>query len=171
MTLTELRYITALARERHFGRAAQACHVSQPTLSVAIKKLEDELGIQLFERRKTEAQLTPIGEQVVEQAQRVLVWRALDGAPTLEFHQHRYLAIRYRPVDVGGETADGECITGRLFFEKHVDERKGGVGRIVVQIAQGGVIRTNHHIQDVEAAPADEGSIVVGHDNQVCFSG
>jgi LysR family hydrogen peroxide-inducible transcriptional activator len=72
MTLTEFRYITALARERHFGRAAQACHVSQPTLSVAIKKLEDELGIQLFERRKAEAQLTPIGEQVVVQAQRVL---------------------------------------------------------------------------------------------------
>ena len=72
MTLTELRYVTALARERHFGRAAQACHVSQPTLSVAIKKLEDELGVQLFERRKAEAQLTPIGEQVVEQAQRVL---------------------------------------------------------------------------------------------------
>ena len=72
MTLTELRYVTALARERHFGRAAQACHVSQPTLSVAIKKLEDELGVQLFERRKAEAQLTPIGEQVVDQAQRVL---------------------------------------------------------------------------------------------------
>jgi len=72
MTLTELRYITALARERHFGRAAQACHVSQPTLSVAIKKLEDELGVQLFERRKTDAQLTPVGERVVEQAQRVL---------------------------------------------------------------------------------------------------
>ncbi len=72
MTLTELRYVTALARERHFGRAAQACHVSQPTLSVAIKKLEDELGVQLFERRKAEAQLTPIGEQIVEQAQRVL---------------------------------------------------------------------------------------------------
>jgi len=72
MTLTELRYIIALARERHFGRAAQTCHVSQPTLSVAVKKLEDELGIQLFERRKAEAQLTPIGEQVVTQAQGVL---------------------------------------------------------------------------------------------------
>ena len=72
MTLTEFRYIIALARERHFGRAAKVCHVSQPTLSVAIKKLEDELGVQLFERRKTEAQLTLVGEEVVEQAQRVL---------------------------------------------------------------------------------------------------
>ncbi|MGE0802747.1 MAG: LysR substrate-binding domain-containing protein [Lautropia sp.] len=72
MTLTELKYIVAVARERHFGRAAEACFVSQPTLSVAIKKLEDELGVQLFERGSTEVSITPIGSQVVEQAQRVL---------------------------------------------------------------------------------------------------
>ena len=72
MTLTELKYIVAVARERHFGRAAEACFVSQPTLSVAIKKLEDELGVQLFERGSTEVSITPIGGQVVEQAQRVL---------------------------------------------------------------------------------------------------
>jgi LysR family hydrogen peroxide-inducible transcriptional activator len=72
MTLTELRYIVAVARERHFGRAAEACFVSQPTLSVAIKKLEDELGVTLFERGPGEVTVTPIGEQVVGQAQRVL---------------------------------------------------------------------------------------------------
>jgi LysR family hydrogen peroxide-inducible transcriptional activator len=72
MTLTELKYIVAVARERHFGRAAEACFVSQPTLSVAIKKLEDELGVQLFERGSTEVSITPIGTQIVEQAQRVL---------------------------------------------------------------------------------------------------
>jgi LysR family hydrogen peroxide-inducible transcriptional activator len=72
MTLTELKYIVAVARERHFGRAAEACFVSQPTLSVAIRKLEDELGVQLFERGSSEISVTPIGEQVVEQAQRVL---------------------------------------------------------------------------------------------------
>jgi LysR family hydrogen peroxide-inducible transcriptional activator len=72
MTLNELRYAVALARERHFGRAAEACHVSQPTLSVAIKKLEDELGTPLFERGKAEVGLTPFGEQVITQAQRVL---------------------------------------------------------------------------------------------------
>jgi LysR family hydrogen peroxide-inducible transcriptional activator len=72
MTLTELKYIVAVARERHFGRAAEACFVSQPTLSVAIKKLEDELGVQLFERGSTEVSITPIGGQIVEQAQRVL---------------------------------------------------------------------------------------------------
>ncbi len=72
MTLNELKYIVAVARERHFGRAAEACFISQPTLSVAVKKLEDELGLTLFERRKGEVSVTPIGEQIVAQAQRVL---------------------------------------------------------------------------------------------------
>jgi LysR family hydrogen peroxide-inducible transcriptional activator len=72
MTLTELRYIVALARERHFGRAAEKCFVSQPTLSVAIKKLEEELGITLFERHTSDVSVTPLGTRIVEQAQRVL---------------------------------------------------------------------------------------------------
>lgn len=72
MTLNELRYIVAVARERHFGHAAEACFISQPTLSVAVKKLEEELGVSLFERRKGEVTVTPIGEQIVAQAQRVL---------------------------------------------------------------------------------------------------
>ena len=72
MTLTELRYIVALARERHFGRAAEKCFVSQPTLSVAVKKLEDELGVALFERRANDVTVTPVGGRIVEQAQRVL---------------------------------------------------------------------------------------------------
>ena len=72
MTLTELRYIIAVAREKHFGRAAEACFVSQPTLSVSIKKLESELGVVIFERGGSEISLTPIGENIVQQAQRVL---------------------------------------------------------------------------------------------------
>ena len=72
MTLNELRYIVAVARERHFGRAAEACYVSQPTLSVAVKKLEEELGVSLFERGAGEVTVTAVGRQVVEQAQRVL---------------------------------------------------------------------------------------------------
>jgi LysR family transcriptional regulator, hydrogen peroxide-inducible genes activator len=72
MTLTELRYIVAVARERHFGRAAEACFVSQPTLSVAVKKLEGELGVTLFERGPGEVSVTPPGQKIVEQAQRVL---------------------------------------------------------------------------------------------------
>ncbi|MFK4136219.1 hydrogen peroxide-inducible genes activator [Pseudomonas luteola] len=72
MTLTELRYIVTLAQEQHFGRAAERCHVSQPTLSVGVKKLEDELGILIFERSKTNVRLTPTGESIIVQAQKVL---------------------------------------------------------------------------------------------------
>jgi LysR family hydrogen peroxide-inducible transcriptional activator len=72
MTLTELRYIVAVARERHFGRAAEACFVSQPTLSVAIKKLEDELDCKIFERGGNEVSVTPLGEEIVRQAQQVI---------------------------------------------------------------------------------------------------
>lgn len=72
MTLTELRYIVAVARERHFGRAAEACFVSQPTLSVAIKKLEEELDVKLFERGGSEVSVTPLGEEIVRQAQATL---------------------------------------------------------------------------------------------------
>ncbi|WP_455221377.1 LysR substrate-binding domain-containing protein [Kaarinaea lacus] len=72
MTLTELRYIVAVYRERHFGRAAESCYVSQPTLSAAVKKLEQELGVDIFERSKQDISVTFVGEQVIEQAQRVL---------------------------------------------------------------------------------------------------
>jgi len=72
MTLNELRYLVAVAQERSFGRAATKCFVSQPALSVAIHKLEDELGALLFERGKSEITVTPVGERIVEQAQRVL---------------------------------------------------------------------------------------------------
>ena len=72
MTLTELKYIVAVAREKHFGRAAEACFVSQPTLSVAVKKLEEELDVKLFERGANEVSVTPLGEQIVRQAQQVI---------------------------------------------------------------------------------------------------
>lgn len=68
MTLTELRYIVALAQEGNFSRAAERCSVSQPTLSVAIARLEDELGVPLFERGKGFVGVTAVGAQVVEQA-------------------------------------------------------------------------------------------------------
>ena len=72
MTLTELRYIVAVARERHFGRAAEACFVSQPTLSVSIKKLEEELDVRIFERGSSEVSVTPLGQEIVRQAQAVI---------------------------------------------------------------------------------------------------
>ena len=72
MTLTELRYVVTLAQEQHFGRAAERCHVSQPTLSIAVKKLEEELEVMIFERSKNRVYATPLGEKIVDQAQKVL---------------------------------------------------------------------------------------------------
>lgn len=72
MTLSELRFIVAVARERNFRRAAEKCFVSQPALSLAIKKLEDELNVMIFERNHKEVSLTEIGAQIVAQATRVL---------------------------------------------------------------------------------------------------
>lgn len=72
MTLTELRYIVTLAKERHFGRAAEKCFVSQPTLSVAIKKLEGELNTPIFERSKNAVRPTPLGQKIIHQAEKVL---------------------------------------------------------------------------------------------------
>ena len=77
MTLTELRYLVNLDKERHFGRAAERSFVSQPTLSVAVKKLEDQLGVILFERNRGEARPTPVGERIIAQARRVLAEAAL----------------------------------------------------------------------------------------------
>ena len=72
MTLNELRYIVAVAQELNFRRAAEKAFISQPALSLAIQKLELELGVSIFERGKGEVYLTPVGHKIVEQAQRVL---------------------------------------------------------------------------------------------------
>ncbi|MSQ81286.1 MAG: LysR family transcriptional regulator, partial [Candidatus Methylopumilus sp.] len=72
MTLSELRFIVAVAKEKNFRRAASKCFVSQPALSLAIKKLEDELNVSLFERNRTEVTITEIGAKIVEQANIVL---------------------------------------------------------------------------------------------------
>ncbi|MCK7497401.1 MAG: LysR family transcriptional regulator [Comamonadaceae bacterium] len=71
MTLTERRYIVAVARERHFGWAAEAWFVSPPTLSAAVRKLEEEPGVALFERRANDAAVTAAGEPIIALAQRV----------------------------------------------------------------------------------------------------
>lgn len=96
MTLTELRYIVAVARERHFGRAAKSCHVSQPTLSVAIKKLEEELRVAIFERGANEVTLSPIGERIVQQAQQTL--EAADSIRQMALHGKDQLA---GPIRIG----------------------------------------------------------------------
>lgn len=90
MTFTELRYIVAVAQDRHFGRASERCCVTQPALSLAIQKLEDELGTMIFERRKGQISLTALGEQIVHQAQRVL--EEADQIPVIAAQGHDQLA-------------------------------------------------------------------------------
>jgi LysR family hydrogen peroxide-inducible transcriptional activator len=72
MTLTELKYLIAVADEQHFGRAAERSFVSQPSLSAAIKNIEEELGVRVFERSKRGVELTEIGAEIVAQARRTL---------------------------------------------------------------------------------------------------
>ncbi len=90
MTLSELRFVVAVAREKNFRRAANKCFVSQPALSLAIKKLEEELNVSLFERNRTEVTITEIGEKIVEQANIVLEevekikWFAKSGGDPLD---------------------------------------------------------------------------------------
>jgi LysR family hydrogen peroxide-inducible transcriptional activator len=72
MNLRDLKYLIAIAETRHFGRAAERCFVSQPTLSGQIKKLEDELGVTIFERTNRSVTVTPIGEQILSHARLLL---------------------------------------------------------------------------------------------------
>lgn len=99
MTLTELRYIVALHQTGHFGKAAELCHVSQPTLSIAIKKLEEELNVALFERSRNQVRTTPIGQKIVQQAQTVLE----------QAHQIRELA------EVGRDPLGSRLAIGAIF--------------------------------------------------------
>jgi len=77
MNLQDLRYLVAVAQQRHFGRAAEACGVSQPTLSSQIRKLEKELGVTFFERTNKRVEVTPVGSRILAHAQRALHEAAL----------------------------------------------------------------------------------------------
>ncbi|MCP4598796.1 hydrogen peroxide-inducible genes activator [Neptuniibacter sp.] len=112
MTLTELRYIVTLAREQHFGHAAEKCFVSQPTLSIAVKKLEEELGVALFERSKNAVRVTPVGEKVVQQAQRVL-----EQADTIKDLAHEGKDQLKSPLRVGAIFTIGPYIFPHLVSE------------------------------------------------------
>jgi len=112
MTLTELRYIVTLAQEQHFGRAAERCFVSQPTLSIAVKKLEEELGVALFERSKSAVRVTPVGEKVVHQAQRVL-----EQAETIKDLAHEGKDQLSAPLRVGAIYTIGPYLFPHLIPE------------------------------------------------------
>ena len=97
-------YLVAVAEHRHFGRAAESCFVSQPTLSTQLKKLEETLGIVLFERSNRRVMLTPQGEQIVQQTQRILV----------EVNSLMALSEQLRDP-MGGDLRVGIIPTGALF--------------------------------------------------------
>jgi LysR family hydrogen peroxide-inducible transcriptional activator len=94
LTLRQLRYVEALARHGHFGRAAEACAVSQPALSMQVRALEDGLGAALFERGQREARLTAFGEDFIERAREIL--RAVDELGDLARASQERLAGRLR---------------------------------------------------------------------------
>jgi LysR family transcriptional regulator, hydrogen peroxide-inducible genes activator len=94
LKLKDLRYLVAVADARHFGRAAEKCFVSQPTLSAQLKKLEDYLGVQLIERQPKRVTLTEAGEQIVARARRIL--EASDEVVTLARGHRDPLAGRLR---------------------------------------------------------------------------
>ena len=90
MTLQQIEYVMAVYRHKHFAKAAEACNVTQPTLSSMIQKLEDELGVKLFDRKRQPILPTPIGRQVIEQGWKVLV-RARKLKETVEEEKHSLL--------------------------------------------------------------------------------
>jgi LysR family hydrogen peroxide-inducible transcriptional activator len=98
VTLTELRYLVNLDKERHFGRAAERSFVSQPTLSVAVRKLEDQLGVLLFERNRGEARPTPVGERIIAQARRVLAEAARVEDIAREGHDELGAPLRFGAI-------------------------------------------------------------------------
>lgn len=96
MTLRELQYLVALADHGHFGRAAEACHVSQPTLSTQLRKLEETLGVALIERTNKAVQITPVGEEIVAKARQVL-----DGAEDITVLAQQNLGVLTGTLNLG----------------------------------------------------------------------
>src|SRR5690348_6556215 len=72
MTLQQLKYIVTLDQERHFARAAELCAITQPGLTIQLKNLEEEIGVKIFDRSRVPLTPTPIGEEIVEKAKKVL---------------------------------------------------------------------------------------------------
>lgn len=115
-TLTDLKYLVALADEQHFAKAAQKCFVSQPTLSIAIKKLEDNLGITIFERENHRVLITPAGEEVVSQARKIIL-EAYNLLDIVESNQNPYK----QPLKIGAIFTIGPYIFPEL-IQKVIDE-------------------------------------------------
>src|SRR5690554_7855514 len=94
MTITQLQYVLAVAEHKNFTLAAEKCFVTQPTLSIQIQKLEDELDVKIFERSKKPIQLTAVGEKIVEQAQNIV--NENHRINDIVDQQKRYIGLDFR---------------------------------------------------------------------------
>jgi LysR family hydrogen peroxide-inducible transcriptional activator len=139
MTLQELRYLVALADKGHFSRAAEACHVGQPTLSTQLKKLEEYLGVTLFERNKHHLQATPIGEQIIAQAR-----IALSVVSQIKELARRGLDPMHGPLRLGVIPTLGPYLMPHLlpeirkrFPDLHLFLREDLTGQLLERLRQG----------------------------------
>jgi|TARA_B100000315_G_scaffold246746_1_gene274456 LysR family hydrogen peroxide-inducible transcriptional activator len=159
VNLRDLRYLVAVAEHRHFGRAARACFVSQPTLSTQLKKLEETLGVVLIERTNRQVMLTAVGERIVAQAERVL----------LEVSQLAHIADEYRDP-FGGEFRLGIIPTvapyllpkilspvGRALPHLNIQLNEGQTASIVRSLKAGELDAV------ILALPSDEENVVERH--------
>ncbi|GAB5387285.1 MAG: LysR substrate-binding domain-containing protein [Alphaproteobacteria bacterium] len=116
MNLRDLRYLVAVADQRHFGKAAESCHVSQPTLSVQIRKLEEQLGISCFERNGRKLLITPAGEAVIAEAR-----QALAHADAIIDIAHGFRDPLSGPFRLGVIATLGPSIIGKLLDRLDLD--------------------------------------------------
>lgn len=156
MNLRDLKYLVAVAEHRHFGRAAQACFVSQPTLSTQLKKLEEELHVTLVERGHRQVMLTPVGESIVRQAQRVL----------REVNQLVHLAEEHADP-FGGELRLGVIPTvAPYLLPKILGQIRKALPKLKIQLTEGQTAVIARMLRDGElealivALPLDEENVV-----------
>ena len=127
ITITELRYILAVAQEMHFGKAAQKCFVSQPTISIAIRKLEDNLGVIIFERSKTSLIITEVGQQILHKARQII-----EGISDIQTIAKQSKLPYAMPIKIGAIYT-----IGPYFFPQLINELNHGKSKIKLIIEEG----------------------------------
>ena len=144
MTITQLQYIIAVDTHRHFGRAADACFVTQPTLSMQIQKLEDELGVVIFDRNKHPIETSPAGKSIVEQARKVI-------AESLKLSQ----IAQHASGDVTGEFRLGiiPTIAGNLLY-RFIDRFKQELQEVSLIVEE---MQTDQIIRALKQGELDAG--------------
>jgi len=154
--LKDLRYLVAVADARHFGRAAEKCFVSQPTLSAQLKKLEDYLGVQLIERQPKNVTLTEAGEQIVARARRML--EASEEVVTLASAHRDPLAGRLRLALLP--------TIGPYLLPRVSQPIRKSLPRLELRLYE---YQTEQMLQKIEAGEIDLGILALPVDGDVIF--